>query len=104
MIIPNGYIQFLEPSNGGKDANGYPTPAAEKWSDAVECQYLLREDRQSRVQGEAVSTESYTVYVDQMECQSEIVRLFTLSGKEIGRFSLRSVEQLDAVCQTRVTF
>lgn len=101
MIIPNGYILFRTSASIGADSNGYPRPAAEAWSEPVECQYLPANNLRARSQGEAHTAHSYTIYVDAMTVPSEVIKLCDERG-EIGQFSIRSHRQLEAVCQTEI--
>lgn len=102
MIIANGYIEFDQSVAAGVDGNGYPIPAVEKWSETIECQYILSHNLQARNNGEATTIKSYVVYVEQMNIPSERVKLYDRNGVELGQYSIRSVEHLDAVCQTKV--
>lgn len=103
MIIPNGHIVFGSSVVGGVDSDGYPTAAVEAWGNAVECQYLPNNNLQAHHNGEAITAQSYVVYIEQMDIPSERVKLLDRSGKEIGQYSLLSVEHLEAVCQTKLT-
>lgn len=101
MIIANGYIQFRTSAAGVMGADGYPAPAAEKWSEPIACQFSSNEDMLARSRNEAYTQRSYTLLIDRMEPMSEVVKLFNERG-EVGQFSMRSYEHLDAVCQTRI--
>lgn len=103
MIIANGHIEFDLSVAAGVDGNGYPIPAVERWSEAVECQYILSHNLQARNNGEATTTKSYVVYVEQADIPSERVKLYDRNGVELGQYSIRSIEHLDAVCQTKLT-
>lgn len=102
MIIPNGCIRFRKSVAGGMDGYGYPTAATEAWSECVACQVLPNVNLQSRSRGEAMTTHAYTILIDRMELPSEVVKLH-YEGREIGQFSIRSYQHLDAVCQTKIT-
>lgn len=102
MIIPNGCIMFRKSVAGGMDSNGYPTPPTEEWSACVACQVLPNVNLQSRSRGEATTAHAYTILIDRMELPSEVIKLH-YEGKEVGQFSVRSYEHLDAVCQTKIT-
>lgn len=102
MIIPNGYIRFAKHKAVTTDGNGYFVVAAEAWGEAVECQYLPAVNLQARSQGEAMTSHAYTVYVEQMPLPGEVVKLSDKDDNEIGQFSVRTCEQLDAVCQTKI--
>lgn len=101
MIIPNGYIMFRKSVAGGMGSDGYPTPTAEEWIECIECQILPSVNLQSRSRGEAMTSHSYTLLIDRMELPSEVVKLY-IEDKEIGQFSIRSYEHLDAVYQTKI--
>lgn len=102
MIIPNGYIRFAKQKAVTTDKNGYFVVAADAWSDAVECQYLPSVNLQAQSKAGAITAHAYTIYVEQMTLPSEIVKLSDRDDNEIGQFSVRSCEQLDAVCQTKI--
>lgn len=102
MIIPNGCIMFRESVAEGMDSEGYPTSPAEEWGVCVACQVLPNVILQSRSRGEAMTAHSYTILIDRMELPSEVIKLH-YEGKEVGQFSVRSYEHLDAVCQTKIT-
>lgn len=101
MIIPNGYIAFRTSVAQGVDGKGYPIPPTEAWSKRIECQVLPSTNLQARSRGEAMTSHSYTLLIDRMELPSEVVKLY-IEGKEIGQFSIRSYEHLDAVYQTKI--
>lgn len=101
MIIPNGYILFRLSADGCLDSAGYPTSAAEAWSERIACQYLPNNNLRTRSMGEAHTTHSYVIYVERMDITSEVIKLFNEQG-EVGQFSIRSYEHLDAVCQTKL--
>ena len=102
MIIPNGYIRFAEHKAVTTDNNGYFVVTADAWSDAVECQYLPAINLQAQSKAGAITSHAYTVFVEQMTLPSEVVKLYDRGNNEIGQFSVRSYEQLDAVCQTKI--
>ena len=101
MIIPNGCIMFRKTVAGGMGSDGYPAATTEHWVGCVECQILPSGNLQSRSRGEATTTHSYTLLIDRMELPSEVIKLY-YEGKEIGQFSIRSYEHLDAVFQTKI--
>lgn len=103
MIIANGIIEFDLSVAAGVDSYGYPIPAVESWGEAIDCQYILSHNLQARNNGEAISAKSYVVYVEQMHIPSEKVRLRDRNGVELGQYSIRSIEHLNAVCQTKLT-
>ena len=101
MIIANGYIQFRTSKVGGVGTDGYPTPVPETWSAPIACQYSSSEDMRARSRNEAYTQRNYTLLVERMEPMSEVVKLFNERG-EVGQFSIRSYEHLDAVYLTRI--
>lgn len=101
MIIPNGCIMFRKTVAGGMGSDGYPATTTEHWVGCVECQILPSVNLQSRSRGEAMTAQSYTLLIDRMELPSEVVKLY-YEGKEVGQFSIRSYEHLDAVHQTKI--
>jgi hypothetical protein len=103
MIIPNGYIRFNKSTEATTNGDGYFVVAPGAWGEAIECQYLPSINLQARSQGEATTSHAYTIYVEQMvKLPSEVVKLYDRDNNEIGQFSVRSYEQLDAVCQTKI--
>lgn len=104
MIIANGFIRPVYKTGGGVDEQGFPVEAVESLGDPVACQWqkaawdnLAREDQSHYVR------KSYTILIDQKDrFDSEELCLYA-GGKALGRYSVRSVEDLDAVCQTRIT-
>lgn len=103
MIIANGFIRFKEQVEEQVDSMGYPMLSPDAWGEAIECQYNITSNLQARSNGEAYTSKSFVVWVEQMDVPSEVVMLYDGRGKEVGQFSVISVEQLDAVCQTRLT-
>lgn len=101
MIIPNGCIKFRTSGAAGVDSDGYPTRSAEAWSDGIECQVLPNVNLRAKSENEAVTKHSYVLYINRMELPSEVIMLF-YEGAEIGQFSIRSYEHLDAVAQTKI--
>lgn len=103
MIIPNGYIRFSKHTAATTNGDGYFVVAPGAWGEAIECQYLPTVNLQARSQNEATTSHAYTVYVEQMvKLPNEVVKLYDNRNNEIGQFSVRSFEQLDAVCQTKI--
>lgn len=102
MIIPNGYIRFRISAAQGMDSDGYPAPVADVWSNPIACQYLPQVNLQARSTGEAITAHQYTLYIERMVLPSEVVKLYDADDNEIGQFSVRSAEHLDAVCQTKI--
>ena len=106
MIIQNGYIRFLNASDGGLDpTTGHPLPATEEeGGEVIPCQWgAARMNLLAKVLGEHVVSESYTIRIeDYTPVEGERLVLYGRDDKEVGRFSIIRVEPLDAVCQTRI--
>lgn len=102
MIIPNGYITVRTSIVEEKDSNGYPLPPVESWSEPIPCQFILGSNLQARNDGEAMAVRSYTIFIEGNIEPCEVIKLHA-RGISLGRFSVRSFEPLDAVCQTRIT-
>lgn len=101
MIIPNGYIRVRISVVEEVDGNGYPLPPAEEWSEPIPCQYSANTNLQSRSSGEAMAARSYTILLEQNIEPCEVIELFS-GGGFLGKYSVRSFEELTAVCQTRI--
>lgn len=105
MIIDNGTIEFKLKRGGGIDPNtGYPIEPTSEWSEPLPCQYIPNNlNNLGRVQGERFTAASYTILIEQHKLpDSERVRIKDRDGKEVGEFSIISVEPLDAVEQIRI--
>lgn len=104
MIIANGFIRPVIKTGGGLDEQGFPVEAVESLGEPVACQWqkaawdnLAREEQSHYVR------KSYTILIEQKDrFDSEEFCLYGRDGF-LGRYSVRSVEDLDAVCQTRIT-
>lgn len=106
MIIVNGTIEPKIKTGGGIDfETGYSKPASFSWGTPIPCQYsAVTYDRLARLNGEHVTEAGYTILTDELlPAGIEQIRLKGLSGDEVGEFSIKQVEPLDAVCQLRIT-
>ncbi len=106
MIIANGTIEILvSKTGGGLSAQGYPQRADKVWGEPIPCQYsTLNIDLQGKVRNEPVSTPSYSILIEVVSMTTEQLRLTdSKTGKQLGEFSIKKVEPLDAVCQLRIT-
>lgn len=104
MIIQNGTIEFKTKTGGGIDpVTGYPSAVSSSWGNPIPCQYIINShDNLGMAHGEHFVAASYTVLVEQQSLSSEQLRIKDRSGATVGEFSIISVEQLDAVCQTKI--
>lgn len=105
MIIENGTIEFKLKQGGGIDPEtGYPIEPAATWGQPIPCQYIPNNNSfQGRANGEHFTVASYQILIDGMyEVASEQLRLKDAAGKEIGQFSLISVEPLRAVDEIKI--
>lgn len=106
MIIQNGTIEPKIKTGGGIDLEtGYSKAVSFSWGTPIPCQYSAAKYNQlACLIGEHITTASYTILIDQQPLAGiEQVRLKDLSGNEVGEFSIKQIEPLDAVCQTRIT-
>lgn len=104
MIIPNGTIEFKTKTGGGfNQATGQPIAPSVSWGNPVECQYLINShDNLGRVDGEHFTRAQYSILIEQQSVSSEQLRLKNRRGRVLGEFSIISVDELDAVCQTKI--
>ena len=105
MIIPNGTIQVKRKTAGGIDpATGYPVAPTAEWGEPVPCQWAANKfDRLGRVRGEHFTVASFSVLIEWRPLGGvEQVRLRDLSGRELGEFSIMSVEPWEAVGELRI--
>lgn len=106
MIIQNGNISFKYKTGGGLDDDGYPVAPSITWSDPIPCQFVPKTlNLQAAESGNTYIKQGYSVYInsDLSLIPTEQLRLTTLTGVEIGEFSVISVQELRAVGQTVIT-
>ncbi len=105
MIITNGNIAFKKKISLGIDSNtGYPVPPTSEWGEDIPCQYIVNSyDNLGRANGEHFIKAQYSILVEQpISIESEQLRLIAVNGKELGEFSIISIEHLDAVNQIKI--
>lgn len=105
MIIHNGTIEFKVKTGGGMDpATGHPIASLSTWGDPIACQWVPNSnDNLGRSSdGEHFTVARYTILIEQQMAGSEQVRLKDNGGNIIGEYSIISIEQLDAVGQTKI--
>lgn len=104
MIIANGTIELKVKTAGGIDpSTGFPVASTSSWGSLVPCQYLINtRDNLGRVDGEHFTKAQYSILIEQQTVASEQLRLTDRGGTVLGEFSIISVEELDAVCQTKI--
>ena len=105
MIIENGTIEYIIKTDGGIDRNtGYAIKPTYTYSSPVPCQIVpININYQSRVEDNRIIAAKYTILLEQQEVPSERIRVTYKGNKAIGEFSIISVRQLDAVCETEIT-
>lgn len=107
MIIANGCIRYIYScEDGGIDADtGYPSASVEKMGRPIPCQYSPRTlNVLATSNGEHQIEQGYTILIElNRDKKSERLALFDKFRNEVGRFSVRSVEPLDAVWQEKIT-
>ena len=105
MIIANGTIELkVKTAVGINPSTGFPVASTTSWGSPVPCQYLINtHDNLGRTQGEHFVKAQYSILIEQpTPVASEQLRLTDRDGNVLGEFSIISVEQLDAVCQTKI--
>ena len=103
MIIANGTIEVKSKTGGGLNQNGYPQKAEATWGEPIPCQYIPnKHNKLGVVNGEHFTVAQYTVLIEEQEFNAEQIRLKDRTGKELGEFSIMSVEPLEAVCEIRL--
>lgn len=105
MIIENGTIELKYKEGGGFDpTTNYPVkPASVYWGEPIPCQYTAtRYNNLARVNGEAFNAAEYSILIEERTIDSEQLRLKDRNGNEVGEFSIKQVEPLEAVCELRI--
>lgn len=103
MIIANGTIEVKSKTVGGLNKKGYPQKAEATWGEPIPCQYIPnKHNKLGVVNGEHFTVAQYTVLIEEQEFNAEQIRLKDRTGKELGEFSIMSVEPLEAVCEIRL--
>ncbi len=105
MIIPNGTIEVQNLTGGGLDPEtGFPTTGAATWDEPVPCQFSpVKQDYRATVDGEPAKTLSFSILIEQQPSfKADRLRLQDSAGTLLREFSVESVEQLEAVGQTRI--
>lgn len=104
MIIPNGTIRFKVKSGGGIDpVTGHAQKPTSSWGEPIPCQYTANSyNRLARVMGEASTQQSYEILIEEQHIPSEQLKLTDDRAGEVGDFSIRQVEPLNAVCEMRI--
>lgn len=104
MIIPNGTIRFKAKSASGIDPEtGYAQKPTSTWGEPIPCQYVANSyNRLARVMSEASTQQSYEILIEEQAIPSEQLKLEDERTGEVGEFSIRQVEPLNAVCEMRI--
>lgn len=108
MIIQNGYIQVKQKAAAEYDPETgyYKKPTAKPtWGERIPCQFIQNtHNNLGRVNGEHFTAATYQILIEEQQPSftAEQVRLTSVEGREIGDFSVISVEPLEAVCETRI--
>lgn len=106
MIIENGFIQIKRKAGGGIDTDtGMPIAPAVSFSKPIRCQWFANTFswRGRTMQGGHFTQASYEILVELDEnVDGEQLRLCDASGREVGQFSVISVEPMQAVGQYKI--
>ncbi len=107
MIIVNGTIEVRQTDgSGGIDPEtGYPVEGETQWGDPIPCQFIpATQDYLRKVNDEPYALLTWTILIDQVPIfTAEQIRLRRRDGEVVGEYSVVSIEQLDAVCETRLS-
>lgn len=103
MIIANGTIELAKKIAEGVSDDGYLTVSSIEWDRRIPCQYYPNNyNNLDKSNGEHFINAEYTILVEQQKIVPEQLRLKDTEGNIIGEFSIISVTQLDAVCETKI--
>lgn len=105
MIIQNGTIELKRKTAGGiNPSTGYPVASTATWDSPIPCQWLVNNHNNlGRSNDEHFTLAKYIILIEQTNAvDSEQLRLTNRNGKVLGEYSIISVEQLDAVQQTKI--
>lgn len=104
MIIENGTIEVKQKTAGGIDQEtGYPIKSSFDWGEPIPCQIIVNNyNAQSVNNNEHVTSAAYTLLIDEQVFDAEQIRITNKYGKNLGEFSVKSIEQLEAVCQIKI--
>lgn len=126
MIIADGHIEVLQTTGasvanggnaltidgkpvtatglGGLDADGYPVAMLAAYGKPIACQVApVKVDRLAKDEGERVKAEAYELYVALRDMPGDIrILRLTWHGRDLGKFSVTSIEPLTAVQQVKI--
>lgn len=104
MIIQNGFIEPKLKKGGGIDSEtGYAIEPESIWGKPIPCQYIHNtHNNLGSVNGEHYKIATYTVLIEEQPFCAEQVKLTTLRGREVGEYSIISIEPLVAVDEIRI--
>ncbi len=102
MIIENGVIHIKLKAHGGL-VDGNPIKPSENWSKPIPCFIsAVKHNNRGVSNGNTFTEASYEVSVNDQPFEADTIKL-VLKGKEIGNFSIQSIEHLDVVCVIKIT-
>lgn len=103
MIITNGTISAKEKQSGVISENGYPVEQPELWSQPVPCRITtIKGNKLADTSGNKYVDASYNILIELQSFEAEQVRLMRF-GKDLGTFSVRWIEPLNAVNAIKIT-
>lgn len=107
MIIENGTIRVKAKTPGGIDPVTHnPVKPTEAWGEPVPCQWSVsKRDNLGVFNGEHFSVATYIVLIDRVlepPFRGQQLELVSRDFGSLGRYSIVSVEPLDAVGQVRI--
>ena len=108
MIIQNGTIEFKAKTGGViSTTTGHPiVPATTSWGTPIPCQYIpIAHDKLAVSNEEHYTFATWTVLVEEQTTAltGEQIRLKDMTGATVGEYSIKSIEYLEAVCESKIT-
>jgi len=97
ILFPNGHIELKEKSGGGiNPETGFPIKPTEQWSESITCQYRANKySNKGKSNGESFIIASYEIYIDELNFDSERLRLYDKNDALLGEFSVISKEMFE---------
>jgi len=102
MIITNGTIEAKEKTGGGLDGNGNPVRPSETFGEPIPARVTTNnKNNLGKQDGNAFIVASYEILIESQTFEAERIRLTQL-GRDLGEFSVMSVEYLESVGAVKI--
>ena len=105
MIIVNGYIQVKVKTGGGM-LNGRPKPVTVTMSDPIPCNWKANKwDKKGKTVDGVFTQAQFEILVELQDFTAETVTLYdtTVTERNLGEFTVQSIEPLAATGATKIT-